>query len=73
MGVQPSDLAGLSVDEKLELISELWDSIAASSAVLALSDTQQAELRARRARGFADPAATTVDWVTVRERLFGKS
>jgi len=27
MGVNPADLAGLTVEEKLDLISELWDSI----------------------------------------------
>ena len=29
MGVQPSALADLSVEENLDLISELWDSIEA--------------------------------------------
>jgi putative addiction module component (TIGR02574 family) len=69
MGVQPSDLAGLSVEEKLDLISELWDSIEAS--VPALSEHHQQELARRRAAGLADPSATD-DWPSVREKLFRK-
>ena len=72
MGVQPADLAALSVDEKLELISELWDSIEASSTVPALTENQQQELTHRRAAGLADPSAT-LDWPTVREKLFPTS
>jgi putative addiction module component (TIGR02574 family) len=71
MGVQPSDLAGLSVEEKLDLISELWDSIEASAAAPALSEGQQQELTRRRTAGLADPSATD-DWSSVREKLFRK-
>ena len=71
MGVQPSDLAGLSVDEKLDLISELWDSIESSAAVPPLSEDQRAELQRRRTTGLADPSQTE-DWRTVREKLFRK-
>jgi hypothetical protein len=31
MGISPSDLANLSVEEKLDLISDLWDSIEAAT------------------------------------------
>ena len=71
MGVQPSDLAGLTVDEKLDLISRLWDSIEVSVGAPALSESQQAELIRRRAAGLADPAATET-WDSVREQLSRK-
>ena len=71
MGVDPADLANLTVDEKLTLISELWDSIAASKAIPSLSIVQDAELARRRAEGSAN-APATVDWASVREELFRK-
>ena len=68
MGVRPPDLAGLSVEEKLDLISELWDSIEVSAEPLPLAEDQNYELRVRRSAGLSDPAATVV-WSTVRKSL----
>ena len=71
MVVTPGDLVKLSIDEKLALISELWDSIESSSAVPPLSELQQAELKRRRHEGLADPAAT-IDWPSARQELLKK-
>ena len=71
MGINPSDLASLSVEEKLDLISDLWDSIEATSDMPPLSDVQNKELARRRAEGLSDPAAT-VDWPSVRQELLKK-
>jgi putative addiction module component (TIGR02574 family) len=68
MGINPSDLASLSVEEKLDLISNLWDSIEATAEMPPLSDIQNRELARRRAEGLRDPAAT-VDWATVQQEL----
>jgi putative addiction module component (TIGR02574 family) len=68
MGINPSDLANLSVDEKLRLISDLWDSIEASADMPPLSDVQSDELARRRTEGLRDPAAT-IDWPSVRLEL----
>lgn len=68
MGISPSDLAGLSLDEKLELISDLWDSIESTDRVLPLSDEQNRELFRRRAEGLRDPSAM-IDWSSVRQEL----
>ena len=68
MGINPGDLANLSVDEKLDLISNLWDSIETSAGVPPLSDTQTRELARRRIDGLRDPAAT-VDWSIARQEL----
>jgi len=62
----------LSVEEELDLISQLWDSIEPSIAAPTLSETQSAELRRRRAEGLRGPA-TMVDWSEVRNDLFKKS
>jgi putative addiction module component (TIGR02574 family) len=71
MGINPSDLAGLSVEEKLDLISDLWDSIEATADMPPLSDVQNKELTRRRAEGLRDPAAT-VEWPSVRQELLKK-
>ena len=71
MGINPSDLASLSVEEKLDLISDLWDSIEATKDLPPLSDVQNRELARRRAAGLSDPAAT-VDWLSVRQELLKK-
>lgn len=71
MGINPSDLASLSVEEKLDLISDLWDSIEATANMPPLSDVQDRELARRRTEGLRDPAAT-VDWPSVRQEFLKK-
>jgi putative addiction module component (TIGR02574 family) len=68
MGVNPADLAGLTVNEKLDLISELWESIEESEAIPPLTGAQSQELARRRAEGLSDPAAM-LDWSVVRQEL----
>lgn len=40
-------LRGLPLDERLRLVEDLWDSIAADQAAVALTDEQKAELDRR--------------------------
>ena len=68
MGINPADLAALSVEEKLDLIADLWDSIEASAGVPILSEYQTTELARRRAEGLSEPGAT-IDWPSVRQEL----
>jgi putative addiction module component (TIGR02574 family) len=70
--VDPADLAKLSVEEKLELISDLWDSIEASSAAPPLSESQSEELARRRFEGLNDPSIM-IDWAVIRKELRRKS
>ena len=42
-----STLRNLSVEQRIHLVEELWDSIAADQGVLALSDAQRQELDRR--------------------------
>ena len=71
MGVNPADLADLSVHEKLDLIAERWDSIESSEGLPKLSEAQAVVLSRRRAEGLRDPAAM-IDWSSVRTDLFKK-
>ena len=41
------DLHTLSIDERMQLVEDIWDSIAADQAVLPLTDEQRVELDRR--------------------------
>jgi putative addiction module component (TIGR02574 family) len=64
----------LSVSERIQLVEDIWDSIAAeASETIELSQAQKDELHRRVAAHRADPS-TAVPWEQVRARLFpGKS
>lgn len=58
----------LSVEERLALVEELWDSIAESSAAVPLSDAQRAELDRRLADHEAHPE-DVVSWEEVKDSI----
>jgi putative addiction module component (TIGR02574 family) len=60
----------LSVSERIQLVEDIWDSIAAEAPddALGLSQAQKAELHRRVAEHRADPSST-VPWERVRARL----
>ena len=55
----------LSVEERLALVEELWDSIAESSGDLPLTDAQQAELDRRLVEHEANPD-DVVPWEDIK-------
>jgi putative addiction module component (TIGR02574 family) len=67
------ELFKLSAAERLELVEELWDSIAAEAErnadVLPLTDGQKEELDRRIAAHRADPSRV-VPWEEVRKELW---
>ena len=58
----------LSVAERLDLISELWDSIPDSLEELPIPNWHREELERRLAAADADPGGA-IPWEEVRERL----
>lgn len=56
---------GLSVEERMALVEELWDSIAESTGELPLTEAQQAELDRRLTEHKAHPD-DVVPWEEVR-------
>jgi putative addiction module component (TIGR02574 family) len=62
------ELIQLSAAERLELVEELWDSIADEDEALALSDEQRIDLERRLAEADADPTGG-MPWEDVRERI----
>jgi putative addiction module component (TIGR02574 family) len=60
----------LSVSERIQLVEDIWDSIAAEELnTVELSQAQMAELHRRVAEHRADPS-TGVPWEQVRSKLF---
>jgi len=58
----------LSAAERLELVEELWDSIADDDEALVLTDAQREDLERRLAEADADPTGGS-PWEEVRERI----
>lgn len=60
----------LSVSERIQLVEDIWDSIAVEATnTVELSQAQKAELHRRVAAHRADPS-TAVPWEQVRSKLF---
>ncbi len=62
----------LTIEQRLELIGELWDSLPDSVDELPVPEWHKAELDRRLAAADADPGAG-ISWEDVKERLSGKS
>jgi putative addiction module component (TIGR02574 family) len=67
-----SFLDGLSVAERILLVEEIWDSIAAEQSALEITQEQKDELDWRLAEYEANPNAGA-SWEQVKERLRGKA
>ncbi len=62
------DLSKLTVAERIQLAEDLWDSVAAETGELPLTEAQKAELERRLADFERDPAAGE-PWEVVRARI----
>lgn len=70
--IQSLGIDHLSRDERIELVLELWESIAAESPVGSLiSETQQAELRKRTADDDANPD-DVVPWEQIKAETLAR-
>jgi putative addiction module component (TIGR02574 family) len=67
--VQIEELLKLSVAERIQLVEDLWDSIAADPENVPLSEPQLKELR-RRLAEHRDNPDSAVPWEEVRRRLY---
>ena len=65
------ELLKLTVAERVLLVEDLWDSIAADPEGLPLTDQQKREIDRRLAEHDEDPSSA-VPWEQVRERLYKK-
>ena len=70
-GLARKDILSLSVAERIELMGDLWDSIAETPEAIALTEAQKAELDKRLDAYHRDPTAGD-SWSTVRDRTVGR-
>ena len=63
------DLLELPVEERIQLIQDLWDSVAAEPSGVPVTEAQKKELRRRLAEHRADPNSA-LPWEEVRRRLY---
>jgi putative addiction module component (TIGR02574 family) len=68
MGIQIEEILTLSVKQRLRLLEEVWESIAANPEQLPLTAAQRRELDRRRREHRKDPSAAN-PWSEVRVRL----
>lgn len=66
--LQSLGIDNLSMDQRLQLLDEIWDSIAAESDDIPLTDAQKADLQRRLDAYHADPRAGS-SWEEVKARL----
>jgi putative addiction module component (TIGR02574 family) len=67
----PADILQLPVPVRLELVEQLWDSIAADQDQFRLTKAQTVELDCRLTAHAADPARGA-PWSEVKKRLVGE-
>ncbi|HLM68257.1 MAG TPA: addiction module protein [Longimicrobium sp.] len=63
-----SEILKLSVSERIQLVEDIWDSIAADPGTLPLTEEQRAELDERIDEAEANPGQGR-PWSEVRDRL----
>jgi putative addiction module component (TIGR02574 family) len=68
MSVPIEKILNLSVKKRLEVIEEIWDSIATDPEAIPLTSAQRRELDRRKALHRANPSEA-VPWAEVRSRL----
>ncbi len=62
----------LSIEDRLTLVQEIWDSIAAMPEQIPLSEAQRSELERRLAAHAADPT-NVIPWEEVKARALART
>ncbi len=65
------ELLKLSIAERIQLVEDIWDSVAKESAQVPVSESQLAEIERRLAR-FSENPADTRPWEEVRKDLLSR-
>lgn len=67
----PPEIRSLPVSQRLDLVEQIWDSIAEDQEILELSDEQKAELDRRLDADDASPGRGE-PWEVVKKRIMGE-
>jgi len=70
--IKAKDILGLPFDKRLELVEDIWDSLAADASAVPIPDWHQVELKRRLARHKADPGEVET-WEEVQVKLRGRA
>ncbi|UCD50741.1 MAG: addiction module protein [Phycisphaerales bacterium] len=70
-GLARKDILSLSIAERIELVGDIWDSIAEVPEAVVLTDAQKAELDKRLDAYHQDPTVGA-PWPVVRDRIAGR-
>lgn len=65
------DILRMSIPERIQLVEDIWDSIAESADELPLTDAQKAELDHRLDAYHANPGEGS-SWEDIRKRIQGR-
>jgi putative addiction module component (TIGR02574 family) len=68
--IELDDIRKLSIAERIQLVEDIWDSLAAEQDALPVTEAQRRELDERLARAEAQPGAGA-RWEDVKARLLG--
>jgi putative addiction module component (TIGR02574 family) len=71
MSVQLAEILSLPVEERIKLVEDIWDSIAAESEAVKLSAEQRAELDRRIERYKRDPSGT-IPWESIKSEALAR-
>ena len=70
-GLARKDILSLSIAERIELVADIWDSIAEVPQAVVLTEAQKAELDKRLDAYHQDPTAGS-PWPVARDRIAGR-
>lgn len=68
MSTELSDILQMSVAERIQLVEDIWDSIAASPESVPVTDAQKEELD-RRLQAYAENPGEGVAWDELKEKV----
>lgn len=68
MSTQLSDILQLSIAERIQLVEDIWDSIAAFPEALPLTEAQKQELD-RRLEAYAQNPNDGISWDELKEKV----
>jgi len=68
MSTELSDILQMSVAERIQLVEDIWDSIAAYPESLPVTDAQKEELD-RRLQAYAENPGEGVSWGELKEKV----
>ncbi len=68
MNTQLSDILQLSIAERIQLVEDIWDSIATVPEAISLTEEQQAELE-RRLEAYRSNPSEGISWNDLKEKF----